>query len=112
MERCPTCRGRVGDSALCGRCQTDLTLVRAAEASAAARLRDSITLHLRGHGVAARQAVRESLRCKETPLARAWLAFLERPRMALTPPAVVASEPATGCGPGAVGVGRELAWPG
>lgn len=34
MERCPGCRSRLADEAICPRCGCDLTLVRRAEAQA------------------------------------------------------------------------------
>ncbi len=50
MERCPVCRARFRDEAVCYRCGADLSALLVIEAEAAALEREAVALLAAGHG--------------------------------------------------------------
>ena len=80
MDRCPTCQARLRDMAVCGRCQTDLSLSLAIEAAAGRLLQRGLDDWAAGDMAAAKQALDAALQLKRTPLASALRDFLTRTR--------------------------------
>lgn len=76
MERCPNCRARLRDEPQCRRCGMDLEPLWAAEAGAAAWLRQALALLTGGRDEEAGQALRQSLRLCHDPLAAQLLDLL------------------------------------
>ncbi|MDG4552050.1 MAG: hypothetical protein P9F19_02495 [Candidatus Contendobacter sp.] len=69
MERCPVCRARFKDEAVCHRCGADLSPLLAIEAEAAAWERKAATLLATGQWIAARGAADRALALRHGPLA-------------------------------------------
>ena len=78
MERCPVCRARVKDEAVCYRCGVDLSVMLAIEAEAAAWEREAVSLLASGDWIAARRAADQALALQHSPLAAAARDFAGR----------------------------------
>ncbi|MHB1590335.1 MAG: hypothetical protein ACYCTW_02200 [Sulfuricella sp.] len=79
MERCPTCRSRLGDTPLCPRCGCDFTLAVRAETQAQSLVCRAIQAWCDGdHGMAAAR-IGESLALRHGRLAGAVAAMLREP---------------------------------
>lgn len=76
MVRCPICRARLNETALCSRCGGDLALPMAAEQQAREYYRQSIISYLAGDPVASIASVEQALVLKQAPLFLAWRHFL------------------------------------
>ena len=69
MDRCPVCRARFRDEAVCSRCGTDLSALLAIEAEAAAWEREAVALLAAGQWIEARRAAERVLALQYSPLA-------------------------------------------
>jgi len=78
MERCPVCRARFRDEAVCYRCGADLSVLLAIEAEAAELEREAMTLLAAGQWIEARQAANRVLALQYSPLAAAARDFAGR----------------------------------
>ena len=78
MERCPVCRARFGDEAVCTRCGADLSVLLAIETEAAEWEREAVSLLAAGEWIAARRAADRALALQRSPLAAAARAFAKR----------------------------------
>ena len=78
MERCPVCRARFKGEAVCYRCGTDLNVLLAIEAEAAAWERETVALLAAGDWIAARRAADQALALQYSPLAAAARDFAGR----------------------------------
>jgi len=78
MERCPVCRARFRDEAVCYRCGADLSVLLAIEAEAAELEREAMTLLAAGQWIEARQAANRVLALQYSPLAAAVRDFAGR----------------------------------
>ena len=78
MERCPVCRARVKDEAVCYRCGVDLSVLLAIEAEAAEWEREAVTLLAAGQWIETRQAADRALALQHSPLAAAARDFAGR----------------------------------
>ena len=78
MERCPVCRARFRDEAICHRCGVDLNPLLAIEAEAAAWEREAVTLLAAGAWIEARRATERALALRHSPLAAAARDFAGR----------------------------------
>lgn len=78
MERCPVCRARFRDEAVCHRCGEDLSVLLAIEAEAAEWEREAVSLLASGEWIAARQAADRALALQYSPLAAAARDFAGR----------------------------------
>ncbi|MEF8760250.1 MAG: hypothetical protein V5B36_11090 [Candidatus Accumulibacter sp. UW25] len=76
LARCPACRARLGEDAVCPRCGCDFALVRQAIAQADRLLEQSLRSLLQGDRAAARRQVEASLANRRQRLAEAIQAFL------------------------------------
>jgi len=78
MERCPVCRARFRDEAVCYRCGADLSVLLAIEAEATELEREAVTLLVAGQWIEARQAANRALALQYSPLAAAARDFAGR----------------------------------
>jgi predicted amidophosphoribosyltransferase len=78
MERCPVCRARFRDEAICSRCGADLSPLLAIEAEAVALEREAVALLAAGHWIEARRAAERALALQYSPLAAAARDFAGR----------------------------------
>jgi hypothetical protein len=78
MERCPVCRARFRDEAVCSRCGADLSALLAIETEAAAWEREAVALLAAGQWIEARQAAERALALQYSPLAAATRDFTRR----------------------------------
>jgi hypothetical protein len=78
MERCPVCRARFRDEAVCSRCGADLTPLLAIEAEAVALEREAVALLAAGQWIEARRAAERVLALQYSPLAAAARDFAGR----------------------------------
>ena len=69
MERCPVCRARFRDEAVCYRCGADLSVLLAIEAEATELEREAVTLLAAGQWIEARQVANRALALQYSPLA-------------------------------------------
>jgi hypothetical protein len=76
LERCPACRARLAQSALCPRCGCDFALVRQAEEQARSLLEQAIRTLAGGDPAGARVQIRRSLASRRLHLAQALESFL------------------------------------
>ena len=76
MERCPICRARLREATHCPRCGADLALALETEQRAQTLERDAVEWIAKGEPEQAERALREALRLRSSPFARALLAFL------------------------------------
>lgn len=76
MERCPTCRGRLGDTPLCPRCGCDFTLAVRAENQARSLACRAIQAWCAGERDRAARHAGASLALKRSRLAGALAAML------------------------------------
>ncbi|MBP6709179.1 MAG: hypothetical protein KA223_08465 [Candidatus Accumulibacter sp.] len=76
LERCPACRARLAESALCPRCGCDFALVRQAEEQARSLLEQAIRTLAGGDPAGARVQIRRSLASRRLHLAQALESFL------------------------------------
>ncbi len=77
LERCPACRARLGESAVCPRCGCDFALVRLAEQQAERVLAQAIRAFAVGDLVAAREHISRSLASNRLRLAQALALLLD-----------------------------------
>ena len=68
MERCPGCRTRLGEAAVCPRCGCDLTLVRRAETQAQRLILRAVRASLEGNRKEARACAAASLALENSHL--------------------------------------------
>jgi len=78
MERCPVCRARFRDEAVCYRCGADLSVLLAIEAEATALEREAVNLLAAGRWIEARRAADRALALQYSPLAAAARDFAGR----------------------------------
>ncbi|MFZ1641868.1 MAG: hypothetical protein WAV07_10665 [Candidatus Contendobacter sp.] len=78
MERCPVCRARFRDEAVCHRCGADLSALLVIEAEAAALEREAVALLAAGAWIEARRAAEQVLALHHSPLATAARDFARR----------------------------------
>jgi hypothetical protein len=78
MERCPTCRSRLGDTPLCPRCGCDFTLAVRAETQAQSMVCRAIQAWREGDHDMAAARISESLALKRGRLAGAVAAMLRK----------------------------------
>ena len=78
MERCPVCRARFRDEAVCYRCGADLSALLAIEAEATALEREAVNLLAAGRWIEARRAADRVLALQYSPLAAAARDFAGR----------------------------------
>ncbi|MDP2431290.1 MAG: hypothetical protein Q8O33_04610 [Pseudomonadota bacterium] len=78
MERCPSCRGRLNESALCPRCGCDLGLVLSVESRAENLVRLAIRAWADGNPKLAQAHVDNSLALKRGALAEALAPMLRK----------------------------------
>ena len=78
MERCPSCRGRLNESALCPRCGCDLSLVSCVESRAENLVRLAIRAWAYGHPKLAVAHVDKSLALKGGTLAETLAPLLRK----------------------------------
>ena len=78
MERCPVCRARFRDEAICHRCGADLSPLLAIEAEAAMLEREAVALLAAGAWIEARRAAERALALRHSPLASATRDFAGR----------------------------------
>ncbi len=76
MERCPSCRARLNESALCPRCGCDLGLASRAESQAQNLVRRAIRSLAAGNPILAASYLETSLTLQRGPLAVALTAML------------------------------------
>ncbi len=76
MERCPSCRARLNESALCPRCGCDLGLASLAESQAQNLIRRAIRSLAAGNPTLAASHLETSLTLRRGPLAVALTAML------------------------------------
>ncbi len=69
MERCPACRARLNNSAVCKRCDCDLTLVFAAQGQSEKALQQAMQALSRNESEQACKQVTQALQLDATPLA-------------------------------------------
>jgi hypothetical protein len=86
MERCPICRARLRDATCCPRCGADLALPLETEQRALAMERGAVGWIAQGAPEQAEWALREALRLRSSPFARALLGLLARDANALRRP--------------------------
>ena len=79
LARCPACRARLLDEAICPRCSCDLSLVRRAEAQAQQWVARALQAWARGDLAQARACACTALLLEQQPLAKAVLQCLEPP---------------------------------
>ncbi|MBF0176340.1 MAG: hypothetical protein HQL63_05770 [Magnetococcales bacterium] len=72
MERCPICRGSIGEEGRCLRCGADLELVMQARRRGEALLQQAVVQILAGHRSEAMESLRRSRLWHRRPLA-GWL---------------------------------------
>jgi hypothetical protein len=70
-ERCPACRARMADSAICGRCGCDLTLVRRAQSQASAGIDAALRAWAEGATPSALAHACDALALENTQFGRA-----------------------------------------
>jgi len=80
MERCPSCRSRLGDTPLCPRCGCDFTLAIRAETQAQNLVCRAIQAWSNGDRNTAEARIRESLALRNGHLAGALAAMLREQR--------------------------------
>lgn len=80
LERCPACRARLAESAVCPRCGCDFTLVRLAEEQAERQLTQAMRAFAVGDPATAREQVSGSLASKQLRLAQALALLLDADR--------------------------------
>lgn len=79
MERCPTCRARLGgEDSVCPRCRSELASLQRAEAGAQRHCRQAIRALQDGDPASAAALADAALRLKRSPLALALASFLRR----------------------------------
>jgi hypothetical protein len=78
MERCPVCRARFRDEAVCYRCGADLSALLAIEAEATALEREAVNLLAASRWIEARRAADRALALQYSPLAAAARDFAGR----------------------------------
>jgi hypothetical protein len=78
MERCPVCRARFRDEAVCYRCGADLSALLAIEAEATTLEREAVNLLAAGRWIEARRAADRALALQYSPLAAAARDFAGR----------------------------------
>lgn len=78
MERCPVCRARFRDEAICHRCGADLSPLLAIEAEAAALEREAVALLAAGQWIEVRRVAERVLALHHSPLATAAWDFARR----------------------------------
>ncbi len=76
-ERCPACRARMVDSAICGRCGCDLTLMRRARSQASAAIDAALRAWAEGATPSALAHARDALALENTQFGRALRHALE-----------------------------------
>ena len=77
LDRCPACRARLAEAAVCPRCGCDFSLVRQAMAQAARLLEQALCSLVIGDRAAARRQVENSLALHRQRLAQAIRNFLD-----------------------------------
>ena len=77
LARCPACRARLLDEAICPRCSCDLSLVRRAEVQAQQWIARALRAWARGDLAQARACASAALLLEPHPLAKAVLQCLE-----------------------------------
>lgn len=77
MERCPACRGRLGEDPVCGRCGCDFSLARRAEEQARRIAGLAVRAWARGERTQARAWAEQSISLHRGRLARAVLLLVE-----------------------------------
>ena len=80
LARCPACRARLLDEAICPRCSCDLSLVRRAEAQAQRWIACALQAWARGDPAQARACASAALLLQQDPLAKAVLQSLQPKR--------------------------------
>lgn len=75
-ERCPACRARLGENAVCGRCGCDFTLARLAQSQARAAVALALRAWADDAPALARRHVCAALALDDTALGRALLRLL------------------------------------
>lgn len=77
-ERCPACRARMADSAICSRCGCDLTLMHRARSQAGAAIDAALRAWAAGTPSSALAHARDALALENTPFGRALRHALEQ----------------------------------
>lgn len=75
--RCPACRARMAEHAVCGRCGCDLTLARRAQSQARAAIAQALRAWADDAPARAHHHVRSALALDDTALGRALLRVLD-----------------------------------
>jgi hypothetical protein len=76
VERCPICRGRIGEDAICGRCGADLTLPLQVVAQAEMRVHRAIYCIAEGDFSIAKQQLYVALSLQHDPLFQVMIGFV------------------------------------
>ncbi|MES9901652.1 MAG: hypothetical protein ABW168_03090 [Sedimenticola sp.] len=80
MERCPICRGRIGENAVCGRCGADLTLPLQAVAQAEMRAHKALCCMAEGDFSMAKQQLQSARLLRNDPLLQVMMEFVSAQR--------------------------------
>ena len=78
MERCPQCRARLKGRTVCGRCEADLSILQAIEATADILARRAAVALLAGDLPAATRQAAAARDLQTLPFHRAFAGFIEK----------------------------------